>query len=286
LYSKENPCSRKNILGHTTQLPACRPFLKWAGGKYRLISQIRALLPAGNLFIEPFVGAGAVFLNLDFPAYQLNDINADLIYLFKTVQKDAAALTECAKRLFTTRNNTASAYYRLRKKFNQLPPSLERAALFLFLNRHSYNGLCRFNAAGQFNAPFGSYSKPYFPLLELQMFAEKTKKAKFYNQSFEKIIEKAPANAVIYCDPPYVPLSVSASFTSYAGNTFTEADQVRLAEISEAAANRGCTILISNHDTPFTQTLYRIAQRISLPVQRSISCQQRLPVSEILALFT
>lgn len=277
----------EKILQHPTLYTRCRPFLKWAGGKYRLISQIRNLLPTtGKLLIEPFVGAGAVFLNTEFQAYQLNDINADLIALFTFLKKDPTALTAYARRLFTPRNNTAIAYYRLRKKFNQQHPSLERAALFLYLNRHSYNGLCRFNAGGEFNAPFGAYSKPYFPEDELLLFSKKSKNAKFYNKSFEKIIEKAPTGAIIYCDPPYVPLSVTASFTSYAGNTFTEADQIRLAEVSEAAAARGCIVLISNHDTPFTQKLYARAACTSLSVQRSISCQTRTPAKEILALFT
>lgn len=144
-----------------------RPFLKWAGGKYRLLPAIAAHLPKASMLVEPFVGAGAVFLNLPFPRYQLNDINPDLIGVYRLLQQDSERFIRRAKRLFHPRNNTPERYYALRDRFNHSKSALERACLFLFLNRHGFNGLCRFNLAGGFNVPFGRYEKPYFPEKEL-----------------------------------------------------------------------------------------------------------------------
>lgn len=266
-----------------------RAFLKWAGGKYGLIEPITALLPEGNKLIEPFVGAGSVFLNTNYDKYILNDVNPDLINLFKIVKRRPRRFIDDAARLFTLRNNTADAYYSLREQFNQCSDLYQRALLFLYLNRHGYNGLCRYNLSGHFNVPFGRYSRPYFPQAELEFFAEKAQQAVFTCMSFEQVFRRARKGDVVYCDPPYAPLSTTANFTSYASGGFNLEHQHELARrAAHTAHKRGIPVLISNHDTELTRLLYQDADIQSLQVARFISPKgdSRGKVAEILALYT
>lgn len=265
-----------------------RAFLKWAGGKYNLIEPITAVLPEGNKLIEPFVGAGSVFLNTNYPSYLLNDVNPDLITLFKTVKRRPMRFIEDARKLFSMANNTPEAYYALRQQFNASTDGYERSLLFLYLNRHGYNGLCRYNLSGQFNVPFGQYLRPYFPRAEIEFFAEKAQRATFTCMSFEKVFRRARKGDVVYCDPPYAPLSLTANFTSYSSGGFSIDHQTDLARRAEQTARkRGIPVLISNHDTEFTRLLYKKAQLETLQVSRFISPkgESRGKVAELLALY-
>ncbi len=266
-----------------------RSFLKWAGGKYSLIDKITEHLPAGNKLIEPFAGAGTVFLNTDYPKYLLNDINADLINLFNELKDKNGTLIDDMRTLFDGRYNNKESYYDLRTKFNQSTDHYERSVFFLYLNRHCYNGLCRYNSSGGFNVPFGSYVKPYFPHAELEFFSDKAKKATFTCESYVKTFQKARKDSVIYCDPPYVPLSKTASFTTYAKEGFNLDDQAKLANLAENAAyQRGISVLISNHATTWTRKIYEQSSHIDIvSVARTISHKggARKPVDEIFALY-
>lgn len=268
-----------------------RPFLKWAGNKYRLIDKITGLLPCGERLIEPFVGAGAVFLNTDFSTFLLTDVNRDLIALYQILQKEGADFIDYCRRYFVPRNNERTAYFNLRSTFNALDPdknAWERAALFLYLNRHGYNGLCRYNARGRFNVPFGQYVRPYFPEAEMKYFYQKARKAVFRVQDFRTTMMEAVEGDVVYCDPPYAPMSETANFTGYSMDGFNMRDQADLAELARELSCKNIPVLISNHDNDFTQKAYIFAQvKPSFPVQRYISCQggNRRSVSEILALF-
>lgn len=270
-----------------------RPFLKWAGGKFRLLPRIQARLPAGNRLVEPFVGSGAVFLNLDYPDFLLADINPDLIALYQILQSEGAGFIERLRRYFVAGNNTPEAYYALRERFNTCVDAEEKAALFVYLNRHGYNGLCRYNSGGGFNVPFGRYKKIYFPEKELQAFHAKSRRARFVCGDFAEIMKQARKGNVVYCDPPYVPLSATASFTAYASRkhgaaaAFGPEQQHRLAELAERLAARGVPVLLSNHDNAFTRAAYAEAELISFPVRRTISCNggRREQAGELLALY-
>lgn len=264
-----------------------RAFLKWAGGKYNLVEDIRRYLPEGDVLVEPFVGAGSVFLNTDYTAYQLNDINADLIHLYQIIQRESERFVADARTLFCDSANQKSSYLQFRTDFNQSADIYQRALLFLYLNRHGYNGLCRYNLSGKFNVPFGSYKKPYFPEAELYYFAEKAQQAVFTCDSYQQVMQQSKAGTVIYCDPPYVPLSKTASFTSYARQGFSLDDQAKLANEAEDAQQRGVTVLISNHDTPLTRKIYHQAQLNTVQVSRFISQNgaKRGKVAELLALY-
>lgn len=264
-----------------------RAFLKWAGGKFNLIEAIRSHLPAADVLVEPFVGAGSVFLNTDYPNYVLNDINADLIHLYQGLQQQAPKLIADAKVLFRSENNDKATFLALRQQFNQTTEPYLRSLLFLFLNRHCYNGLCRYNQSGAFNVPFGSYKKPYFPEAELEMFAEKSQRAIFTCFSYQQVFANLPDNSVVYCDPPYVALSKTANFTAYAKKSFNLDDQADLASLAEQAQQQGHTVLISNHDTSWTRKIYHAAEIHTLQVGRSISQKgsTRGKVDELFALY-
>lgn len=265
-----------------------RAFLKWAGGKYHLIDAIRRHLPDGDLLIEPFIGAGSVFLNTDYPRYLLTDINPDLIHLYQLLKDNPERFIDDARYLFREETNQSDYYYQLRQEFNQTDDPYHRSLLFLYMNRHGYNGLCRYNKSGGFNVPFGRYKKPYFPQAELEFFAEKSRRAEFVCCSYEETFERVLPGDIVYCDPPYAPLNATASFTSYASGGFNALQQRRLAELAEQASReRGATVLISNHELDFTREIYRGAKLSSLKVRRTISRKgkQRVKVDELLALY-
>lgn len=264
-----------------------RPFLKWAGGKYRLLTHILPLLPKGKRLIEPFAGSGVIFLNTEYDSYHLNDTNPDLINLYKILKKEKHDFIKYANQYFQPKYNTPKQYYSLRDEFNQTSEKYKRSALFIYLNRHCYNGLCRYNQQGIFNVPFGAYVKPYFPENEMLYFAKKAKKATFTCKDFSSSMKKGVPGDVIYCDPPYVPWSETAYFTHYYQKHFPLEHQEKLTEIAEELSQQNIPVLISNHHTEYTEKLYKSAKIISFDVQRNISCisGSRGKVKELLAKF-
>ena len=265
-----------------------RAFLKWAGGKYTLIEDIRRHLPAGDCLIEPFVGAGSVFLNTDYEKYILADINSDLINLYNIVKDRTDEFICDARELFSIEANTPQIYYSLRTEFNQCADAYRRAVLFLYLNRHCYNGLCRYNLSGEFNVPFGRYKRPYFPEIELNWFAQKAQNAVFVCGHYQKTLTKVASGSVVYCDPPYVPLSTTANFTAYHTNSFNNIEQQNLARIAHHLAREvQVPVLISNHDTLLTREWYCDAILFVVKGRRTISRNilGRTKVDELLALY-
>lgn len=264
-----------------------KPFLKWAGNKYQIIDTLRKHLPRGGRLIEPFVGSGAVFLNSDYPTYLLADANPDLISLFTFVQNEGDSFIETCRDYFVPENNSPDKYYALRERFNVTNNAREKAALFLYLNKHSYNGLCRYNLSGEFNAPIGRYKKPYFPDKEMRYFRRRAELATFECGRFHEVLAAAVPGDVVYCDPPYVPLSSTANFTSYSTGGFSVSDQEKLADSARELASRGIAVVVSNHDTPFTRDVYSGAKFVSFDVRRYISRdgRNRGKARELLAIF-
>lgn len=234
-----------------------RPFLKWAGGKYSLLPELDRLIPAGKRLVEPFVGGGSVFLNSEkHESFLLADINADLINLYQMLEVDHIRVCSLAKILFE-RANSEVAYKELRDEFNnQRMGAPERAAAFLFLNRHCFNGLIRYNRDGFFNVGWGKYEAPYFPEIEIKAFKQKSHKCVFLNAGYRRTLALAGEGDVVYCDPPYEPLPGTAGFTNYAAGGFSWADQISLAESCVAAHQRGAKVLISNSTAPRVLELY------------------------------
>lgn len=264
-----------------------KPFLKWAGGKTRLVDRINEVLPKGKTFIEPFVGSGAVFLNTDYSEYVLSDSNPDLINLYNHLKSEGKEFIEYCKRYFLPLYNTEDNYYEVRNLFNTSSDTRLKSALFIYLNRHCFNGLCRYNSKGGFNVPFGRYKNPIFPEVQLSEFFHKSKKAIFQISDFRDTMDKAQKGDVVYCDPPYVPLSATSSFTDYSVGGFNVKDQLDLADMARKLQARGVHVVISNHNTEWTQQNYAPARLIAFDVQRFISSDiaNRNKVSEILAVF-
>ncbi len=263
------------------------PFLKWAGGKRKILDKIWSRLPTGERLVEPFCGSATVFLNTNFLNNLIADTNRDVINIYQEIQKDSEGFIQYASRYFKVNNNTAEQYYKLREEFNNTKFNRKRAALFLYLNKHGYNGLCRYNSKGGFNVPFGKYKKVTYPESYLNEFARKTPYADFIVQDFETTIKNSQSGDIIYCDPPYVPLNESNTSFNYDKNGFSFEQQQKLAELAEDAANRGIPVLISNHLTDFTREIYKNAELTEFSVKRYISCKgdNRVAAKEVLALF-
>lgn len=264
-----------------------KPFLKWAGNKYAIISRIQPVLPPGGRLIEPFAGSAAVFLNTTYEKAFLSDINPHLIELYRYLQKDGEKFIGYCSTFFVPETNNQDTYYQFRRIFNGTGDMRLKSALFLYFNRHGYNGLCRYNGKGEFNVPFGRYGKPYFPLEEMRAFHRKIQSAELACQDFTTAMKQARPGDVIYCDPPYVPLTATANFTSYTGEGFGHDEQQQLADLAKTLSRKGITVVISNHDTIFTQNAYSAARIISFQVRRTISCKGdgRGQANEMLALF-
>jgi DNA adenine methylase len=161
--------------------------------------------------------------------------------------------------------------------------------LFLYLNRHCYNGLIRYNSKGEFNTPFGRYVKPYFPEREMRHFINAAEKATFLHASFTESMPLAQRGDIVYCDPPYAPLSGTAYFADYYTGGFKWRHQVQLVELARRLADRGIQVVISNHDTREIRELYKNAKAsiIKFQVRRYISrdINNRRKVGELLAVF-
>lgn len=234
-----------------------RPFLKWAGGKYSLLPELVRLIPAGKRLIEPFVGGGSVFLNSDkHEHFLLADVNADLINLYQMLAVVPDSVIYEAVKAFRHLND-AENYTVVREAFNaQRLDAVERAAAFLYLNRHCFNGLIRYNLDGFFNVGFGKYKAPYFPEEEIKAFKRKAHACVFMNAGFRRTLALAGDGDIIYCDPPYEPLPGTAGFTNYAAGGFSWDSQVELAESCVAAHQRGAKVVISNSTAPRVIELY------------------------------
>lgn len=269
------------------------PFLKWPGGKRKLADTIARFLlnDQTRRVVEPFCGSAAVSLSLTnrIDSFWLNDINPDLINLFECLRDRTDAVLAHTRALWSEGHNTPEVYYANRRRFNETTDPIEKAALFIYLNRHSYNGVVRYNSAGQFNVPFGSYRDPLLPEKAIwDAVTHLFSKALITQMDFEQVLDACGEGDAIYCDPPYIPLSKTASFTDYVADGFTMADQERLARAAERAALRGALVVISNHRTEASLKLYANASHIEeLSVRRNISRDgaSRGKAPELLAVY-
>lgn len=255
--------------------------LKWAGNKTAIMPELIKHLPAGSRLVEPFAGSCAVMMATDYPHYLVADINPDLINLYKKIALDCEAFISRAKNIFAIANREV-AYYNIRHEFNHSSEITDfmKAVYFLYLNRHGYRGLCRYNQKGEYNNPYGHYKKPYFPENEIRTFAEKAKRATFICASFEETLSLLQAGDVVYCDPPY-----DGTFSGYHAAGFTEDDQYHLASILERRSSEGHPVIVSNSDTSLTRSLYRNFTRHCISAKRSmgVAAGDGKSASEIIA---
>lgn len=239
--------------------------LKWAGNKTAIMSELKKHLPDGPRLVEPFAGSCAVMMATDYPYYLVADINPDLINLYQVIKEDVNSFIHLVERIFS-RFTTEEDYYKCRQFFNTVPlEPIEKAAYFLFLNRHCYRGLCRYNKRGLFNVPYGNYKKPYLPVDEIRAFAEKAVRATFICASYDETLAMLQAGDVVYCDPPY-----DGTFSAYHTAGFSDDDQYDLASILVRRSSEGHPIIVSNSDTRLIRSFYRKFTLHRISTKRSI----------------
>ncbi len=243
------------------QLVECRPFLKWAGGKSQLLKEIRANLPLSfDRYFEPFLGGGALFFALQPKAAVLTDINTQLVNAFSVVRDDVDSLVaELAKH---KERHSRRYYYKLRAADRQndfwVWSDVEKAARLIYLNKTCFNGLYRVNTWGQFNVPLGDYKQPtILDEVNLRACSSALKEAKLKSASFEEVVEDACSGDFVYLDPPYFPLSPTASFSAYSKGGFTTDDHRRLKEAMAKLTIKGVRVMLSNSSAPFVLDLFK-----------------------------
>jgi DNA adenine methylase len=269
-------------------IPIKHTFLKWAGNKTKIIPTLFDVFPDGTRIVEPFAGSCAVSLNSNIPSGLATDFNPDLINTFKTLQTNGGIFINYCKTFFTKKNNTETSFYEIRDKFNSIIDSNSeyKAAAFVYLNRHCFNGLCRYNQKGQFNVPFGKYNKPYFPEKEMYYFFERSKYIVFKNCDFQETFLEVKRGDIVYCDPPYLPIN-KTSFVDYSMKGFGIEQHRQLAMCAEKAINKGAITIISNSDTLTTEKIYSGSiETIKIDVKRFISANgNRNVAKEIIAIY-
>ena len=244
-----------------------KPFLKWAGGKSQILAAIRTKYPAGlgvrtNKYAEPFVGGGAVLFDVlnhySLDAVYISDINQELITTYRTIRDSADELIKTLRQLEQAYHSAdtehrKTLYYNTRNNFNDIKKSGERsleiAALLIFLNRTCFNGLYRVNAKGEFNVPQGSYKKPCIcDESNLRAVSRALQNIEIVCGDYSLSERFIDDRTFAYFDPPYRPLSITANFTSYAQDGFSDIEQVKLAEFIDKMSERGARIVASNSD--------------------------------------
>ena len=249
-----------------------RPFLKWAGGKSQLLREIEKYYPFADghitKYAEPFVGGGAVLFDIlskyDLQEIYINDINADLMNAYCVVRDSVDWLIEILFALqedFLSLNTDGrKAYYlEIRQRFNALhldsDDRVEKAALMIFLNKTCFNGLFRVNRKGFFNVPMGNYKNPLICDEDnLRTVSEKLQGVTIVCGDYKDSAAFIDENTFVYFDPPYRPLTATASFTAYTENLFNDRDQIELAHFVDTMHQKGAKIVVSNSDPKNTDT--------------------------------
>lgn len=247
----------------TSPQVATSPFLKWAGGKGQLLSQLARFFPkpgSYKRYFEPFLGGGAVFFHLQPPVAILSDLNAELINVYRVIKEELPALKDALKKheLQEQDDGDETYYYWVRSlRLGRLTP-VQQAARFIYLNKRCYNGLYRVNSKGEFNVPRGRYktASRIFDETNLLNVSLLLRGADLRAASFDIVLAEAGAGDFVYLDPPYQPLSSTANFTSYTKDSFGPADQAKLAEILHELDQRGALFLLNNHKTESLLHMY------------------------------
>ena len=263
-----------------------KPFIKWAGGKHRLLPALSRRFPPKEKigrYFEPFLGGAAVFFHLAHPHSFLSDSNQDLVELYQVVQQDVEGLIE----ILQIHKNEREHYYRVRSLDPSKMIPAQRAARLIYLNKTCFNGLYRVNSQGQFNVPFGRYENPAIcDVKGLRAASAALKPVDISMHDFETVLERAEPGDFIYFDPPYHPINRTSSFTSYTTGRFGEEEQHRLAAVYTHLAERGCFVMLSNSDTPLIRELYRDFHIHELQAGRAINSkpERRGKITELLIL--
>ncbi|MBE9189464.1 DNA adenine methylase [Gloeocapsopsis crepidinum LEGE 06123] len=264
-----------------------KPFLKWAGGKSKLIQQYTSLFPQKiNNYYEPFLGGGAVFFylynNYSLSYADLSDINPELINTYLCIKHDVEAVISLLEQYQKKHNKE---YYYYMRSYNT-DNSVERAARLIYLNKTCFNGLYRENSKGEFNVPIGKYKNPQICNSELlRVVAKALQVAQVEVKPFEAVLNYAKNHTdFVYFDPPYYPLSDTSNFTAYSRDPFNKDDQIKLKDVCVELAQRGVKVMQSNSDCPFIRELYKDFKIYEIKAARAINsnANKRGKISEVL----
>ncbi len=251
-----------------------QPFLKWAGGKTQLLTQIESFFPeellTGSItkYIEPFVGGGAVFFRVanTYPIseFLISDVNPELIIAYQTIQKDVESLIsrlwkEQETYLSLTEEERKNFFYQVRNDYNLRRNQInfetyhshwiERTTQLIFLNRTCFNGLFRVNSKGEFNVPFGRYKKPRICDTDnLRQVSQVLEKTIIQQGDFTNCKEFVDQTSFVYFDPPYRPISKTSNFNAYSQQVFNDSEQLRLRDFFQSLNQKGAKLLLSNSD--------------------------------------
>jgi DNA adenine methylase len=268
-----------------TRVPA--PFLKWVGGKGKLLGQLLPLLPPGAELmrhVEPFAGGGAMFFARRPERALLCDVNGALVDTYLAIRDEVDEVIHALEPL--ARDHGDGTYYRARETYNagRGLPRPQRAALFVYLNKTCFNGLHRVNRKGEFNVPEGRYKSPRILDEEgLRSASAALAGTDIEKTGFESLLSRARPGDFVYLDPPYEPISRTSNFTGYAEDGFGPKDQERLRDVFAELDRRGCKLMLSNSTAPLILDLYARYRIDRISAARAISCdgRGRGPIDEV-----
>ena len=267
------------------------PVVKWVGGKRQILDQITKYVPkAFSTYFEPFLGGGAVLFELQPEKAVVNDVSSELINIYLVIKDNVEELVEDLKK----HKNDKEYFYELRRqdrdrmKYDRFSP-VEKASRMIYLNKTCYNGLFRVNKAGEFNTPFGNYKKPNIvnesTLRAVSLYFNRAR-ITFTCQDFEYALKGARRGAFVYLDPPYDPLSDTASFTGYDKGGFDRDGQMRLKKVCDKLHKKGVKFLLSNSATDFIKDLYHNYRIEVIQAKRAINSKadRRGAIEEVLVM--
>lgn len=255
-----------------------QPFVKWAGGKRQLIPAISERLPeCWDSYYEPFIGGGAILMHFNPERATINDINSELIHAYRAIRDNPLELMEAIDGLdagLIGAKDPKEQFYTARSQYNELlgakTLNLDTAALFIFLNKHCFNGLYRVNAKGLFNVPYNGSTTLSYSRENILAISEYLKSVTILNGDFEVAVEGAKEGDFVFFDSPYAPLNPT-SFESYTKEGFAESEHRRLAALFESLTERGCYCMLTNHSTELIHELYSDYKMDEIRVKRAIN---------------
>lgn len=265
------------------------PVVKWVGGKRQLLDEITPLLPKRiTTYCEPFFGGGAVLFSIQPSKAIVNDLNGDLILTYEVIRDDVESLIESLKK----HENTSDYYYSIRdmdrnKEAYQSLSKVEKASRLIYLNKTCFNGLFRVNSSGEFNSPFGHYKNPNIvnePVLRAVNRYFNAANITFHNEDFAETLSRVGKGSFVYLDPPYDPVSDTASFTGYNKGGFDRNEQIRLKNCCDELTKRGVKFMLSNSATDFIKDLYKDYHITIVKAKRAINsdASKRGEIEEVL----
>lgn len=250
-----------------------RPFVKWAGGKRQLLSVLHETAPKKFVrYYEPFIGGGAFLFSQRPAGATISDANPELINCYQVIRNDVEALIQSLEQ----HKNEEDYFYATRAVVVSTLSKVERASRFIYLNKTCFNGLYRENRKGLFNVPYGRYAKPKIAdkenLLAIHNYL-KSSDIEIYHSDYQTVLDRAQSGDFVYFDPPYVPLTKTASFASYVKGGFGLEDQEELSNVFADLTRKGVLVMLSNSNTPIIHELYQPFNIRTIHASRSINCQ-------------